>query len=660
MFALYRATERYGRRVSLIIAGGLVIRLVVGTVIFWISYLSLPIARSLQFGDGLWFFGSDAAAYYVSGVEFALRGFSAILHVPKILPSFTYTQLLALATYLFGTVTSVGLFINIFAYLGTVLVLLRMVGREQPGWATEVAVAAIAFSPTAILWSLQPLKDTVLFFLVVTAAASLAAIIKWCAARVEKAPDLTILVPFAVLMASIYMIAGIRWYFGFVFWAATSLALFILVFAVSHRRLLTLSIAGITTFAVAQMLLLASDIYMPKEVREFLRPSTMLSVAPRVPMLLLKKMELSRRGFDRLHARTLLRDPVATEPPPPPPVAAAKPPGPPAAPVAKVAATPLPAPPQQASVEKGGATIADKASNAPKPAPDRSVASASVPQHPPAVQPAPATDGQDASISEPPPSSQPAPTTPATMSPATSVAEAPSPALGNVTQPSAAQPQPTPVQAAENTGKGDLPISTFKATRDGARAASTVNRQPRAITPAPTPAPVVARPAPAPPPVVARTEESFGDEKPLGVIPTSLGARLRMGFAAMFVPRLIAEKLGLFSLGGGRGLWAFAEVDTLFFDLVVLVCAYMFFRRVRRESLLDPMLWQIGVMTVTIMGAICYVVSNFGTLMRHRQMVFSGICVLLVVVDRWRMPVVEREAESPLPVIGTNAPPAGA
>src|SRR6476469_7471620 len=48
---------------SRIVAAGLVIRALGGQLLFWISWLRLPVARSLQIGDGLWFFAFDGRAY---------------------------------------------------------------------------------------------------------------------------------------------------------------------------------------------------------------------------------------------------------------------------------------------------------------------------------------------------------------------------------------------------------------------------------------------------------------------------------------------------------------------------------------------------------------------------------------------------------------------
>ena len=54
------------------------------------------------------------------------------------------------------------------------------------------------------------------------------------------------------------------------------------------------------------------------------------------------------------------------------------------------------------------------------------------------------------------------------------------------------------------------------------------------------------------------------------ILPTTPASRLFTGYVAMIVPHVIAERLGLIHVGGGRGLWLFADVDTLVFDAVLL------------------------------------------------------------------------------------------
>ena len=50
----------------------------------------------------------------------------------------------------------------------------------------------------------------------------------------------------------------------------------------------------------------------------------------------------------------------------------------------------------------------------------------------------------------------------------------------------------------------------------------------------------------------------------------------------MFLPRILAESLGIIRVGGGRGLWLFAEIDTIVFDLVLIYAIVHCARSLRR------------------------------------------------------------------------------
>ena len=54
-FGLWRLCRAQPR----IVVAGFLVRALVGQALFWISYLRLPVARSLQLGDGFWFFAVD-------------------------------------------------------------------------------------------------------------------------------------------------------------------------------------------------------------------------------------------------------------------------------------------------------------------------------------------------------------------------------------------------------------------------------------------------------------------------------------------------------------------------------------------------------------------------------------------------------------------------
>lgn len=405
---LWRETRAYGQPAATIVALGLIVRLLLGAALFWISYLALPIARPLQFGNGLWVFASDAWSYFALAVDAAGGGLPAIARISREAPSVTFVQALALAVHLFGAVTSVGLLLNAYSYLGTSLLLLRLQKRERPSMPALIALTAMTCSPTMILWALQPLKDTLFLFLIVATTAALASLTTRLR-DVDRLADLPrTLGPIAALAVSICAAVSIRSSVGLVLWAATCFALCLA--ALTQRRILPIALAIIVSL--------------------LLSPLVIFAAGPNVPAG--GDVDAIREGYERTPAASDIREP------------------------------------------------------------------------------------------------------------------------GN---PSSA--------------------------------------------------------------------------------PATRAQRLRLGVTALLIPRFVAQPLGLLEIGGGRGLWALADADTLFFDAVLIFCLVLFFRRVRRDSRADPLLWQIGLATAVITAAICYVVTNFGTLMRHRDMALAGICLAIVVIDRW-------------------------
>ncbi len=131
----------------------------------------------------------------------------------------------------------------------------------------------------------------------------------------------------------------------------------------------------------------------------------------------------------------------------------------------------------------------------------------------------------------------------------------------------------TPGDTAIQTGASPLPQTTPPVTPTPAPVAS------------PVPSPVPSVVTPAVPPAAARKE--------------SWVQHIVVGFAALFVPRFVGQELGLFRIAGGRGFCAFADLDTLFL---------------------------VGAAVVTC--GLAYVVTNFGTLFRLREMVLVCLAVL--------------------------------
>src|SRR5687768_8020983 len=63
------------------IAGGFALRAIGGAVLYWISYLKLPLGRSLQLGDGFWFFGLDGITYLRTARNAAADGLGGVLDI---------------------------------------------------------------------------------------------------------------------------------------------------------------------------------------------------------------------------------------------------------------------------------------------------------------------------------------------------------------------------------------------------------------------------------------------------------------------------------------------------------------------------------------------------------------------------------------------------
>jgi hypothetical protein len=214
------ALWRYARRQSPIVVAGFLIRAFAGQVLFWISWLHLPIARSLQLGNGFWFFAIDGPWYLGYANELIPRGPLAILTVSGTYPSYTYVQAFTIFCAAFGVVASTAILFNCAAYLAT-CALIERIGNGSKTFT----LAAIAFGPAMILWSLQPLKDTFFFLLI---AALIYAFWRWQEAPRNWLPSA------AALLLLVYVIAGTRWYIAGIAWGLS--AIFFVMSSIRTRR----------------------------------------------------------------------------------------------------------------------------------------------------------------------------------------------------------------------------------------------------------------------------------------------------------------------------------------------------------------------------------------------------------------------------------------
>lgn len=98
------------------------------------------------------------------------------------------------------------------------------------------------------------------------------------------------------------------------------------------------------------------------------------------------------------------------------------------------------------------------------------------------------------------------------------------------------------------------------------------------------------------------------------------------GSASVLIPRSVGERLGLFHIGGGQGMFWFTELDTVIFDLIFLVAVSALAVR-RSVSLRNPMVWFLVLLTLLTGVPLAYAITNYGTLFRLREMIYIGLAL---------------------------------
>ena len=111
------------------------------------------------------------------------------------------------------------------------------------------------------------------------------------------------------------------------------------------------------------------------------------------------------------------------------------------------------------------------------------------------------------------------------------------------------------------------------------------------------------------------------------------------GLAAIVVPRTLIEAMGLFHIGGGRGLFWFADLDTLLFDAVLIAAVLFVWRERSRNLRIDAVFWLITLSGIAVLIPMVYAITNFGTLFRSRGMILVAAVLLplaAVAAAGWR------------------------
>ncbi|HUP59842.1 MAG TPA: hypothetical protein VNA69_05435 [Thermoanaerobaculia bacterium] len=462
LFFLWRRVAGKAGIVFWLVTLGTLGRAVAGQTLFWISFLGLPIAPSLQAGNGFWFFALDGIFYYDLSTVAASEGPRAIVTLDAGLASVFYVKMLATCVYLFGASPAVALLMNLAAYLGTCGVILTM-GGAMAARGRVLGIAALTFAPSIVIWSLQPLKDSVFLFIV---ALFILAADRWQKEIREPQSGArgvtTLLWTAAIMTVALYAISSIRWYFS-LFIIAASVPFFVAaILRASHRLKTTIAAALFLPWFFA-ITVVGAGPYLPASIRAMIAPRKNARPAAAAPLSIARDLSKARSGFDRSKASTLI-------------------------------------------------------------------------------------------------------------------------GVGPALSPAAKKP--------------------------AARAA-----------------PAAARTT-APKETVAADVQEIGDV----VLPRSHATRLIAGTVALVLPRALAARLGLIDVRGGRGLWLVAEIDTLIFDVVLLYAIYCLFGSIRSGGLREPSFWLVFFVTILIAGSLVYMIANFGTLFRHRNMVYLGLVLLPLTV----------------------------
>jgi len=289
-------------KASLIVAAGFLLRAVGGQILFWISWLHLPIARSLQLGNGFWFFATDGPGYLSYADELIHRGVSATVFATAVYPSHVFVQLFTTFAALFGTVASVAILLNCAAFLGTCAIINR-IGDSRAELPRLVALAAMAFGPGTILWSLQPLKDTFFLFLI---TALIGVCYRWQTLwrERENVPPRKLMICAALMLIVVYGIAGVRWYFAATVCGA-GIVFFILVATPFRPNWRALASSAVLLLLLSQAFRLGGDDDIPRWARRIVDPRPVKSTRW-YPIAVSGYIQSTRRGFDSTPGATMI------------------------------------------------------------------------------------------------------------------------------------------------------------------------------------------------------------------------------------------------------------------------------------------------------------------------------------------------------------------
>jgi hypothetical protein len=118
------------------------------------------------------------------------------------------------------------------------------------------------------------------------------------------------------------------------------------------------------------------------------------------------------------------------------------------------------------------------------------------------------------------------------------------------------------------------------------------------------------------------------------VHPESAGERIVAGSLVMLLPRFVVGRFNWIVMRGGRGLWVFADVDTMLFDAVLCGALLLAWQQFRNGGLPHPIFLHVAITLLLLSGPLVYTAVNFGTLLRQRGMIYLCFVMLPLTIGR--------------------------
>jgi hypothetical protein len=198
-----------------IVGIGLAIRLWVGGVLFWISYLNMPLLAGLHTGGGFWALAPDARTYFQIAAVAAEDGLQSI---GASSPSPAFIRILGLWMRVVGISPASGLLLNAMAYIGIAAVVVAIGSRDTSSTgrrAIRLPLLALSFCPGLLLFSTQALKDQVFCLILTGGCAAAWLFLPPLVSRTGRWISCRVLSGLLLMSIVLFLMAGIRPYVAF-------------------------------------------------------------------------------------------------------------------------------------------------------------------------------------------------------------------------------------------------------------------------------------------------------------------------------------------------------------------------------------------------------------------------------------------------------------